>query len=77
MQTPQEVASESALIHPAEKVLKEYAANTVGLQAKKAVRAHVESCPECRSAIVQHHDVARRYRDLERVWIARAAGRKS
>jgi predicted anti-sigma-YlaC factor YlaD len=77
MQAPQKVAGKSALVHPAEKALKRYAANAMGLQPKKTVHAHLGVCPECRSAILNLHDLARRYRDLERVGIARAVGWKA
>ena len=52
--------------HPADRLLKSFAANEMGPQRKKMVVRHLENCVECRSTVARHHELARRYRDLER-----------
>jgi predicted anti-sigma-YlaC factor YlaD len=64
-----------ALIHPAEHVLRRHAANGMTLRRRRTIDAHLELCEECRAVVSKMHQLARRYRDFERLWIAREAAR--
>jgi predicted anti-sigma-YlaC factor YlaD len=69
-----DVLSESAEIaHPTERALGRFAANEMGSQRKKMVTRHLENCAECRNAVSRLHEIARRFRDLERRAIAHVA----
>jgi len=52
--------------HPTERSLARFAANDMGPQRKKVIVRHLETCQDCRKAVTRFHDIARRYRDLER-----------
>ena len=59
-------SSTSGTSHPTERVLARFASNEMGPQRKKLIARHLETCPDCRKAVTRFHDIARRYRDLER-----------
>jgi len=62
--------------HPTERSLGRFVANELGPQRKKTVVRHLESCAECRKTVARLHEVARRFRDLERRAIAFAVERR-
>lgn len=43
----------------------------MGPRPKKKVVLHLETCADCRKTVERFHDIARRYRELERRAIAR------
>jgi predicted anti-sigma-YlaC factor YlaD len=52
--------------HPTELWLARFASNEVGIQRRKEVSLHLETCQDCRKIVSRHRELARRYRDLER-----------
>jgi len=59
--------------HPTERSLSRYAAGEMGPQRKKIVARHLENCADCRKTVAHLHEIARRFRDLERRAIAHVA----
>lgn len=59
-------------VHPTELSLARFALNEMGVKTRKKLATHLESCPECRKTVARHHELARRYRDLERRAISSA-----
>jgi len=68
----EEVREKLTLVHPSEHALERYAINEMGLQSRKRLKSHLEGCIDCRNSVAKSREVARRYRDLERVAITRA-----
>jgi hypothetical protein len=66
-------SSISGTSHPTERVLRRFACNEMGPQRKKLIARHLETCSDCRKAVTRLHDIARRYRDLERRAIQQVA----
>jgi anti-sigma factor RsiW len=60
--------------HPTERTLRQYVSNELGSRRKQIVVEHLEACHECRKAVTDFREVARRFRDLEKVAIAHAVG---
>jgi hypothetical protein len=59
--------------HPTERALSRFAANEMGTQRKRSMVQHLETCQDCQRTVTRLHEIARRYRDLERRAIAHVA----
>ena len=57
--------------HPSEQSLRRYVANEMGTVRKKKLATHLDQCPGCRALSGRIHEVARRFRDFERLALAR------
>ncbi len=52
--------------HPAERALRRYVSNEMGVRRKKVVVQHLEACEHCRKSVARLHAIARTFRDWER-----------
>ena len=58
---------------PAERWLARFASNNMGPQRRRKLARHLETCADCRKKVSGHREIARRYRDMERLVIAASA----
>ena len=55
--------------HPPERALGRYAANEMGPGTQKRLKGHLQQCSECRTRVGNMRELARRFKDFERMAI--------